>query len=62
MRLTWEWYTRMKPRVRSASRRRMGPERREERRRIPGVGYAESASPSKEGTSLREQIAKNSVY
>ena len=63
MRLTWEWYNRVRPRMRSKSQLARMPENRKETRVIPGVGGPKkSVEDLPEGTSLRAQTARNSVY
>lgn len=66
MRLSWEWYCRVRPRIRGSGekRGRIGPDVRTETRKIPGIeGPQKPLSPSQiVGRSLRAQIQKNSVY
>ena len=59
MRLTWEWYNKVRPRMRSRSQLARMPENRKETRVIPGVHAKEVPLPT--GTSLRAQMARNSV-
>lgn len=67
MRLSWEWYNKVRPRMRSKSQLARMPDNRKETRVIPEVGR--SGSPAVErlpsvpsGTTLKAQIAQNSVY
>ena len=70
MRLSWEWYNKVRPRMRSKSQRAREPENRKEVRRIVGVDRGLSRKERREqermggavGTGLRAQHAKNSVF
>ncbi|EJD07890.1 alpha-L RNA-binding motif-containing protein [Fomitiporia mediterranea MF3/22] len=63
MRLTWEWYNKVRPRMRSKSQLARMPDNRKETRVIPGIGLHPSKNaPLPTGTSLNAQIARNSVY
>ena len=63
MRLSWEWYNKVRPRMRSKSQLARMPDNRKETRVIPGVGPHPSKSlPLPTGTTLRAQMARNSVY
>lgn len=63
MRLTWEWYNTVRPRMRSKSQLARMPDNRKETRVIPGVSQHPGKSlPLPTGTSLREQIARNSLH
>ena len=72
MRLSWEWYNKVRPRMRSKSQRAREPENRKETRRIVGVddvgGRGRDKLRMKQGSakvvgrSLRAQQAKNSVF
>lgn len=70
MRLSWEWYNKVRPRMRSKSQRAREPDNRKEVRRIVGVdrGLSRKEIMEKERTggvvvsSLRAQQAKNSVF
>lgn len=61
MRLSWEWYNRVRPRMRSKSQLAQMPENRKETRFIPGVG-GQRETTEVEGTSLRAQLSRNSIY
>lgn len=67
MRLSWEWYNKVRPRMRSKSQLARMPDNRKETRVIPGIGRAgvpalERHPPIMSGTTLKAQISKNSVY
>lgn len=67
MRLSWEWYNKVRPRMRSKSQLARMPDNRKETRVIPGVGRAGSPAVERlpsvpSGTTLKAQIAQNSVY
>ena len=60
MRLSWEWYNKVRPRMRSKSQLARMPDNRKETRVIPGIKKKELHLPV--GTSLKAQMARNSVY
>lgn len=65
MRLSWEWYNKVRPRLRSKSQLARMPENRKETRRILGVDDSRPATAGSvlpTGASLNAQISKNSVY
>lgn len=65
MRLSWEWYNKVRPRLRSKSQLARMPENRKETRRILGVDDVKPSSSKPElptGTTLNAQIARNSAY
>ncbi|KAI5117613.1 hypothetical protein M0805_001213 [Coniferiporia weirii] len=63
MRLTWEWYNKVRPRMRSRSQVARMPDNRRETRVIPGVDTDSAKNlPLLTGTTLNAQIARNSAY
>lgn len=66
MRLSWEWYSRVRPRIRGSGEKkgRICPDVRTETRKIPGIGGPKKMVPPSQiaGRSLRAQIQKNSMY
>ncbi|THH07006.1 hypothetical protein EW145_g3683 [Phellinidium pouzarii] len=63
MRLSWEWYNKVRPRMRSQSQLARMPNNRKESRRIPGVkDKPPKHLPPPTQTTLKAQIARNSVY
>lgn len=62
MRLTWEWYNKVRPRMRSKAQLARMPDNRKETREIPGIGGGSKNVPLPAGTTLKAQMARNSVY